>query len=53
MADVGFSAGNGGAFGNQDILNWQFNAAPVPEPGAVGMLVMGLAVLDLVWRKPR
>ena len=46
QAYVGFSAGNGGGFGDQDILSWQFSAAAVPEPGAAAMLALGLAVTD-------
>ncbi len=41
QAFVGFSAGNGGAFGSQDILNWSF--ATVPEPAAfAGLAGLGL-----------
>jgi hypothetical protein len=47
QAWAGFSAGNGGAFGSQDILNWSF-ASQVPEPGtlalAAGALVAGILV---------
>jgi hypothetical protein len=52
QAYVGFSAGNGGAFGAQDILSWQFNATPVPEAGTSAMLVLGLAVMGLLRRRP-
>lgn len=44
QAFVGFSAGNGGAYGNQDILNWTFTSAPVPEPSTVWLLAAGLAI---------
>ena len=49
---VGFSAGNGGAFGSQDILNWSFNSsdAPVPEPSTAGLFALGLLGLGLLRR---
>ena len=40
QAHVGFSAGNGGAFGSQDILNWSFTS--VPEPATLSLLMMGV-----------
>jgi hypothetical protein len=44
QAYVGFSAGNGGAFGSQDILNWSFTS--VPEPATLSLLALGgLAML--------
>ena len=39
QAYVGFSAGNGGAFGDQDILNWSFTS--VPEPATLSLLGLG------------
>ena len=39
QAYVGFSAGNGGAFGSQDILNWSFTS--VPEPATLSLLALG------------
>lgn len=45
QAYVGFSAGNGGAYGSQDILNWSFMSAPVPEPSTVWLLAAGLALV--------
>jgi hypothetical protein len=51
QAYVGFSAGNGAAFGNQDILNWTFTSTEVPEPSTAGVVGMGLATLGLVRRR--
>lgn len=51
QAYVGFSAGNGGAFGTQDIQSWSFATAPVPEPATVAMWALGLAVLPLLRRR--
>ena len=48
QAYVGFSAGNGGAFGSQDILNWDF--AETPEPGFYGLVGLGLTGLAFVQR---
>ncbi|OYY93813.1 MAG: hypothetical protein B7Y41_10135 [Hydrogenophilales bacterium 28-61-23] len=44
QAYVGFSAGNGGAYGSQDILNWSFTS-PVPEPETYAMLLAGLGLV--------
>ena len=42
-AYVGFTSGTGGGFGDHDVLSWtyrdEFN--PVPEPQAVGLLLLG------------
>lgn len=40
---VGFSAGNGGGFGSQDILNWSFTS--VPEPATLSLLTVGALAL--------
>lgn len=47
QAYVGFSAGNGGAYGSQDILNWSFTS-PVPEPQTYAVLLAGLGLVG--WR---
>jgi hypothetical protein len=39
-AYVGFTAGTGGAFSNQDILSWQF----VPEPTSITLLALSVVV---------
>jgi len=52
-AFVGFSAGNGSAYGSQDILNWSFTTVTVPEPAAgAGIIACGLVTFGLT-RRPR
>jgi hypothetical protein len=45
QAYVGFSAGNGGAYGSQDILSWSFTS-PVPEPETYAMMLVGLGLVS-------
>ncbi len=51
QAFVGFSAGNGGAYGTQDIQSWSFASAPVPEPATAAMWILGLAAWPLLKRR--
>lgn len=41
QAFVGFSAGTGGASGDNDILKWTFSSNEVPEPGTISLLLVG------------
>ena len=50
-AYLGFSAGNGGAFGSQDILTWSFTTAAVPEPESWGLMLSGLLVMGWSLRR--
>lgn len=50
QAYVGYSAGNGGAFGSQDILNWSFTSA-VPEPDTYALMALGVGLVG--WRVSR
>ena len=52
-AYIGFSAGNGGAFGSQDILNWTFASTTVPTPGAVSVMAIGLITIGMAHRRPK
>lgn len=45
QAWVGFSAGNGGGFGTQDVLSWSFSSSEVPEPGTAGLYLLGLGII--------
>ena len=52
QAFVGFSAGTGAGFGNNDILNWSFTSQDnVPEPATAGFFALGLAALGLLGRR--
>lgn len=54
-AFVGFTAGTGAAFGNHDIVNWEyrdtFNPIDVPEPLSLILIGAGLAGLGFGRRK--
>lgn len=63
-AFVGFTSGTGAAFGNHDILNWQFRGSynpieqpppmnPVPEPAAYGAVAACMIALTLLGRRRR
>ena len=45
QAYVGFSAGNGGAYGTQDVLSWQLQVSSVPEPASLALMLAGLALI--------
>jgi hypothetical protein len=48
-AFVGFTSGTGAAGADHDILSWEFrstfNPIDAPEPGVLGLLVLGLVGL--------
>lgn len=50
QAFVGFTAGTGGGFGDNDILNWSFTSTQVPEPGTAGVYAFGMMGLGLMRR---
>ncbi len=54
-AFVGFTSGTGAGFENHDILNWQLandtSLAPIPEPGSIALLGVGLMSLWSVRRR--
>lgn len=59
-AFVGFTSGTGGAGGNHDIIDWQFNSnfnpiqtvgESVPAPGALALIGLGLLGLGALRRK--
>jgi hypothetical protein len=51
QAFVGFSAGTGGATGDNDILKWSFSSNEVPEPGTISLLLVG--ALGVMTRRRR
>lgn len=58
-AFVGFTSGTGAAYGNHDILAWQFNSTyqpidqvgAIPEPETYAMLLAGLGLLGAMKRR--
>lgn len=61
-AFVGFTSGTGAAYGNHDVLAWQFNSTynpitevgqlpPVPEPETYGMMMAGLGLIGFMARR--
>jgi len=54
-AYVGFTAGTGAGFEQQDILNWQFantsTLTGTPEPATLGLVFAGIAGIALVKRR--
>ena len=58
-AFVGFTSGTGSAYGNHDILAWQFNSdynpiqqvGAIPEPETYAMLLAGLGLLGAIKRR--
>jgi hypothetical protein len=49
---VGFTGGTGEYYADQDVLNWSFSDSDVaPEPGTMGLVVLGLVGLTLRIRR--
>lgn len=59
-AFIGFTAATGSAYGNHDILNWQYSSQfvdggidEIPEPGTIGLLSLAGLGAFLLYRKRR
>lgn len=52
-AYLGFTSGTGSAWGNHDILSWQYRAeyAPIPEPSSLALGCLGLLGLARLHRR--